>query len=382
MSAPLSLYLHVPFCASRCGYCDFNTYTATELGDGVDRASFHEHLAAEITMAARQLSATHRVDTVFVGGGTPTLIGAGALNHLIAHIRDEFDVAPDLEVTTEANPDSVDEPMLTELKAGGFTRISFGLQSSAPHVLQVLERTHTPGAGGKAAQLARSAGFEHVNLDVIYATPGESDDDVQRTLDEVLESGVDHVSAYSLIVEQGTALARRVDRGELPAPDDDVAADRYELIDDRLQKAGLDWYEVSNWSKPGGECRHNLAYWRNRDWWGIGPGAHSHLDGTRWWNVKHPRTYANRITADLSPMQEQEVTTAEQQRLERIMMGLRLAEGLPVVDLELNDDDIAVVSEGLIDEGLIDPGVLAHGRLALTRRGRLLADAVVRRLVD
>lgn len=221
-----------------------------------------------------------------------------------------------------------------------------------------------------------------MNLDVIYSTPGESDDDLQRTLDEVLDSGVDHVSAYSLIVEQGTALARRVDRGEIPAPDDDVAADRYELIDDRLQAVGLEWYEVSNWSRPGGECRHNLAYWRNRDWWGIGPGAHSHLDGTRWWNVKHPRTYTNRITADLSPMEEQEITTAEQQRLERIMMGLRLAEGLPVVDLEMNDDDIAVVSEGLIDEGLIEPGLLAHGRLALTRRGRLLADAVVRRLVD
>ena len=382
MSAPLSLYLHVPFCASRCGYCDFNTYTATELGDGVDRASFHEHLSAEITMAARQLAATHRVDTVFVGGGTPTLIGADALNHLIAHIRDDFEVAPDVEITTEANPDSVDERMLTELKAGGFTRISFGLQSSAPHVLQVLERTHTPGAGGRAAQLARSTGFEHVNLDVIYATPGESDEDLHRTLDEVLESGVDHVSAYSLIVEQGTALARRVDRGEIPAPDDDVAADRYELIDDRLRAAGLEWYEVSNWSKPGGECRHNLAYWRNRDWWGIGPGAHSHLYGTRWWNVKHPRTYANRITADLSPMEEQEVTTAEQQRLERIMMGLRLAEGLPVVDLEMNDDDVAVVSEGLINEGLIEPGALEAGRLALTRRGRLLADAVVRRLVD
>jgi putative oxygen-independent coproporphyrinogen III oxidase len=382
MSAPLSLYLHVPFCASRCGYCDFNTYTATELGDGVDRASFYEHLAAEITMAARQLAATHLVDTVFVGGGTPTLIGADALNHLIARIHDEFDVSPDVEVTTEANPDSVDEPMLTKLKAGGFTRISFGLQSSVPHVLAVLERTHTPGAGGRAARLARSSGFEHVNLDVIYSTPGESDDDLQRTLDEVLDSGVDHVSAYSLIVEQGTALARRVDRGEIPAPDDDVAADRYELIDDRLQAVGLEWYEVSNWSRPGGECRHNLAYWRNRDWWGIGPGAHSHLDGTRWWNVKHPRTYTNRITADLSPMEEQEITTAEQQRLERIMMGLRLAEGLPVVDLEMNDDDIAVVSEGLIDEGLIEPGLLAHGRLALTRRGRLLADAVVRRLVD
>jgi oxygen-independent coproporphyrinogen-3 oxidase len=309
MSKPLSLYLHIPFCSSRCGYCDFNTYTATELGDGVDRASFHEHLEAEVSMAARQLAPTHHVETIFIGGGTPTLIGAQALTTLITRIKEDFDVAPTLEVTTEANPDSVDRQMLDQLRAGGFTRISLGMQSSAAHVLATLERTHTPGASSAAAQQARAAGFEHVNLDLIYGTPGESDADLDRSLDEVLKAGVDHVSAYSLIVEDGTALARRVARGEVPMPDDDVAADRYELIDDRLAAAGFDWYEVSNWSKQGGECRHNMAYWRNTDWWGIGPGAHSHVDGTRWWNVKHPRTYAQRIQAGLSPQEAEETTT-------------------------------------------------------------------------
>ncbi len=378
MSEPLSLYVHVPFCSSRCGYCDFNTYTASELGDGVDRASFHTHLASEITMAARTLAPTYQVDTVFFGGGTPTLLGAPALRDLLARIRDEFDVAANVEVTTEANPDSVDQQMLEDLVTGGFTRISIGMQSSAPHVLATLERTHTPGASSAAALAARAAGFDHVNLDLIYGTPTESDDDVQRSLDEVLDAGVDHVSAYSLIVEDGTALARRVARGEIAEPDDDVAAERYELIDDRLSGSGLRWYEVSNWSTPGGECRHNLAYWRNRDWWGVGPGAHSHQAGHRWWNVKHPRTYAARVSAGMSPAEDQEETTPEQQRLERLMMGLRVREG--VIAGEVECPQIAVLD--LVDRGLVEaePAHEPSARIVLTRRGRLLADAVAREL--
>jgi len=381
-STPLSLYVHVPFCASRCGYCDFNTYTATELGNDVTRDTFHEHLITEIHQAAQRLADNHRVDTVFFGGGTPTLLGSRALKDILSAIGENFDVAPDAEVTTEANPDSVDPAMLEDLKQGGFTRISFGMQSSAPRVLATLERTHTPGASSAAAKAARAAGFEHVNLDLIYGTPGETDDDLNRSLDEVLDAGVDHVSAYSLIVESGTALARRVQRGEIPMPDDDVAADRYELIDDRLASAGFDWYEVSNWAKPGSECRHNIAYWRNAAWWGIGPGAHSHLDGRRWWNVKHPHTYAQRVSAGLSPMQDEEVLTPEQRALENLMLGLRMKAGVALDAVPTNDDAITDTIATLTDQGLIDPAVLEHepSMLALTRRGRLMADHVVRTL--
>lgn len=370
----LGMYVHVPFCASRCGYCDFNTYTATELGDSVRRDTFHEALIDEVRLARRALESDDRaVSTVFVGGGTPTLLDASALTAVLEAIHQEFGLAPDAEVTTEANPDSVDRRMLEELRAGGFTRVSLGMQSSAPAVLRVLERTHTPGSSTAAARAARDAGFEHVNLDLIYGTPGESDDDLRRSLDDVLASGVDHVSAYALIVEDGTPLARRVRRGEIAAPDDDVAAERYVIVDEALASAGMAWYEVSNWARPGGECRHNLGYWGDADWWGVGPGAHSHLDGRRWWNVKHPRTYAERLSAGVAPEEGAEVLTGEQRAMERIMLGLRLAEGLPVEDIE---GDLSRVGEGLLDEA-----ALARGRVVLTRRGRLLADSVIRSLV-
>jgi oxygen-independent coproporphyrinogen-3 oxidase len=368
----LGLYLHVPFCSTRCGYCDFNTYTASELGSDVSRDTFAQVLAAEVALARRALG-DRTVDTVFVGGGTPTLLGADGLAALLDAVRSEFDLAADAEVTTEANPDSVEPPMLERLRAAGYTRISFGMQSSAPAVLRVLERSHTPGASVAAARAASAAGFDHVSIDLIYGTPGETDDDVRRSVEDALSAGVDHVSAYSLIVEDGTPLARRVRRGEIAAPDDDVAADRYRIVDGLLRAAGLEWYEVSNWARPGGECRHNLGYWRDGDWWGIGPGAHSHVDGVRWWNVKHPRTYADRLAAGESPEQGREVLTPDQRRMERIMLGVRLAEGLPVMDL-----DRATVG-GLCAEGLT---TLVAERLVLTDDGRLLADAVVRRLLD
>ena len=377
MSAPLSLYVHVPFCASRCGYCDFNTYTATELGDDVRRDSFHEYLISEISQAARQFDSDTTIETVFFGGGTPTLLGADALNELLAAIEDNFAMAVDREVTTEANPDSVDPRMLEQLIEGGFTRISFGMQSSAPHVLATLERTHTPGASSAAARAARVAGFEHVNLDLIYGTPGETDDDLRRSLDEVLDAHVDHVSAYSLIVEPGTALARRVQRGEIPMPDDDIAADRYELIDDRLTGAGFEWYEVSNWATPQGRCRHNMAYWSNANWWGIGPGAHSHVDGRRWWNVKHPHTYAQRVGAGLSPMHDEEHLTSEQQALEKLMLGMRTRQGIARADVACTDGELDELhDQELIDHAMIDD----EPRVVLTRKGRLLADYVIRTL--
>jgi putative oxygen-independent coproporphyrinogen III oxidase len=375
----LGMYVHVPFCSSRCGYCDFNTYTATELGASVRRDTFHEVLAAEVRYAARVLAAPRMVDTVFVGGGTPTLLGAAALGHVLESIRQEFGLAADAEVTTEANPDSVDERMLSDLREAGFTRVSFGMQSTAPEVLRVLERTHTPGASLAMARAATAAGFEHVNLDLIYGTPGESDDDLRRSVEDAIATGVDHVSAYALIVEDGTPLARRVRHGEVPAPDDDAMADRYVIVDQLLAGAGMSWYEVSNWSLPGGECRHNLGYWHDDDWWGVGPGAHSHVAGTRWWNAKHPQTYADLLLADSSPESGREVLSEQQRRMERIMLGLRLAEGLPT---EAISSAASSQVEQHVARGHLDPGALADRRLVLTDQGRLLADAVIRDLVD
>lgn len=381
MSArPLSIYVHVPFCASRCGYCDFNTYTATELGDSVARDTFHRVLIDEVRMAAADLRAQGRareVQTVFFGGGTPTLIGPAALGEVLQSIRDELGLAPGAEVTTEANPDSIDQAGLEALLAAGFTRISLGMQSSASHVLRILDRTHTPGRSVAMARAAREAGFEHVSLDLIYGTPGESDADLRHSLDAVIESGVDHVSAYCLIVEDGTPLARRIARGEMPMPDDDIAAQRYVTVDDALVAAGLDWYEVSNWARPAGQCRHNIAYWQGDDWWGIGPGAHSHMDGVRWWNAKHPRTYADALNARTWPRAGSEHLTDAERRTERIMLSMRMRSGLPVGEITA-----PALLEGLQRRGLIDASSLSGGAVVLTRRGRLLADAVVRELLD
>jgi oxygen-independent coproporphyrinogen-3 oxidase len=376
----LGFYVHVPFCVTRCGYCDFNTYTAPELGDSVRRDTFHEALIDEVRLARRVLGEDPRpVSTVFVGGGTPTLLGAKGLVAVLDAIRSEFGLTGDAEVTTEANPDSVDAGMLADLLAGGFTRLSLGMQSSSPAVLRTLDRTHTPGASIAAVRAALDVGFTHVNLDLIYGTPGETDDDLRRSLDDVLSSGVDHVSAYALIVETGTPLARRIGRGELPAPDDDVAADRYVIVDDVLSAAGLSWYEVSNWARPGGECRHNRGYWRGDDWWGVGPGAHSHVGGRRWWNVKHPLTYTQRLgTVDPDggvgyPEEGSETLTDDDIRTEQVMLGIRLVEGIPVPESSVVPD--------LVDRGLVDRASLADNRLVLTRDGRLMADAVARALL-
>lgn len=371
----LSLYVHVPFCSSRCGYCDFNTYTATELGNEVRRDSFHEVLAAEVRIAAEQLATSQQVSTVFVGGGTPTLLGSHGLNRVLREIKSSFGLVEGAEVTTEANPDSVDQQMLEELRAGGFTRMSFGMQSSAPRVLQVLDRTHTPGASVQAAKWAVEAGFEHVNLDLIYGTPGETDDDLKSSINNALSAGIDHLSAYALIVEDGTALSRRIARGELPAPDDDVCADRYELIDQYMSAAGMTWYEVSNWARPGGECQHNLAYWRSQNWWGVGPGAHSHIDGKRWWNVKHPAPYAERVRAHEAPIADAEQLTPDDRRTEQVMLGVRLAEGMSAQSFD------EALLDGLVSRGLIEQSARGDGRVQLTLAGRLLADAVVRELL-
>ncbi len=374
-------YVHVPFCASRCGYCDFNTYTATELGGGAAAGAYADTALAEIELAAKVLGPdTAPVQSVFFGGGTPTLLPATDLIRLLRGIDDRFGLAAGAEVTTEANPESVDAAYLEQLRTGGFTRISLGMQSASPHVLAVLDRRHTPGRATEAATAARQAGFDHVNLDLIYGTPGETEADWQASLDSAVAAGVDHISAYALIVEDGTRLSRQVAIGELPAPDDDVLADRYEQAERTLATAGLSWYEVSNWATgPTARCRHNELYWAGGDWWGIGAGAHSHVAGTRWWNVRHPTAYADRMAAGNSPAQAREVLDGAARHAERVLLGVRLRDGLDLDDLYPAG---RAASRRAVDDGLLDPTQHVAGRAVLTLRGRLLADAVVRDLVD
>ncbi len=377
-SRPFGVYVHVPFCATRCGYCDFNTYTPGELGTSASPQSWMAGLRRELELAVSILGQAPGADTVFVGGGTPSLLGADGLSQVLDAIRATVGLKEGAEVTTESNPESTSPEFFRGLRDAGYTRVSLGMQSAARHVLAVLDRTHTPGRAVAAALEARAAGIQHVNLDLIYGTPGERPQDLAASLDAVLESGVDHVSAYALIVEDGTALARRIKRGELPMPDDDVLADRYEQLDSTLAAAGLHWYEVSNWAASAqARCRHNLLYWKGADWWGAGPGAHSHVGGVRWWNVKHPARYAALLGEGNSPAQGREVLTDEDQRVERVLLELRLAEGLPVSALA---PGAAPEAETAARDGLLEPAALAGGRCVLTDRGRLLADAVVRRL--
>ena len=377
------VYVHVPFCAVRCGYCDFNTYTSAELGGGADLAAYAVTATTELDLAVKVLDAAglpaRPAATVFFGGGTPTLLPADDLAALLGAVRDRFGLEAGAEVTTEANPDSVTPAGLERLAAAGFTRVSFGMQSAVPHVLAALDRTHDPARVPQAAAWARAAGLA-VSLDLIYGTPGESAADWRASLDAALACEPDHVSAYALIVEQGTRLAARVRRGELPAPDDDVLADDYEAADAVLSAAGLQWYEVSNWARtPADACRHNLGYWGGDDWWGVGPGAHSHVGGVRWWNVRHPRAYAARLADGASPAQAREVLRAGERYDERVLLGVRLAEGLPLGELAPAARERVA---GLVADGLADPSAaLRERRLVLTLRGRLLADGVVQRLL-
>jgi putative oxygen-independent coproporphyrinogen III oxidase len=369
---PFGVYVHVPFCASRCGYCDFNTYIPGE----ASTAGYAEAVRAELALARRVLGrdAAPAAQTVFVGGGTPTLLPTEVLARVLAAIREELGVAADAEVTTEANPESVDPVALAALRDAGFTRISLGMQSAAPHVLETLDRRHTPGRAVDAAREARAAGFDHVSLDLIYGTPGETARDWEATLHAALEAAPDHVSAYSLIVEPGTKLAARVRRGELPMPDDDVLAERYETTERILGAAGLGWYEVSNWAHTDADrCRHNLGYWGGGDWWGVGPGAHSHVGGVRWWNVLHPSRWMAALDEGRSPAAGREQPDPDAARLEHVMLAVRLKEGLALDGL----DGARGAAAQLAADGLLEPEALEReGRAVLTLRGRLLADRV------
>lgn len=375
------VYLHVPFCRVRCGYCDFNTYTAGELR-GASQAQYADQAIDEIRFARRVLAASaapeRPAQTVFFGGGTPTLLPAADLVRMLAAVRDEFGLVDGAEITTEANPDSVDADDLRRLADGGVTRVSFGMQSAVPHVLAALDRTHDPARVPLVVGWARDAGLD-VSLDLIYGTPGETLDDWRTSLEAVVAEGPDHVSAYALIVEEGTKLARQLRRGELPAIDDDLVADMYELADDLLVAAGYDWYEVSNWATDAAHrSRHNLGYWRGDDWWGVGPGAHSHVGGIRWWNAKHPAAYAERVASGVSPAVGRETLDAATRETERVLLLTRIREGLEVGSLPAGGRRAVA---GLMADGLVDAKNALAGRLTLTRRGRLLADAVVRRLL-
>ena len=377
---PLGLYLHVPYCARRCGYCAFTTYV---VADPVQAAAAHQRFVdgalAEMTTAATLLEGAPPLTSVFVGGGTPSLLDPSLLARLLDAVPDRFDVADDLEVTVEANPGGLMDGGSTEdafgaWAAAGVTRVSFGLQSAVPRVLELLDRTHSPDAAAVAVAAAYAAGIAHTSVDLIYGTPGETAANWDASLDAALDAGTDHVSAYALGIEPGTKLAARVRDGSLPDPSGDEAADRYQRADELLSAAGFSWYEISNWAtSPQAQCRHNLLYWRNQHWWGVGPGAHSHIAGVRWSNLKDPEAWASAMLSNTAQVDEVEVLGPAARSLEQLMLGLRLAEGCPVEGL--GADSVAqLVADRLAK--------VADGRLVLTLAGRLLADTVVRALAD
>ena len=376
----LSFYVHIPYCIKRCGYCDFNTYTPSELKSGdLDSlsSSYIDSAIKEIEMAA-QVVGSAIIPSIFFGGGTPSLLPAAQLARVIEAIRGRFTLDKDIEITLEANPDSLTQEFLDEIKSAGATRISMGMQSAVGSVLKVLDRTHNPESVGRAVSMVRAAGFEHVSVDLIYGSPGETIDDWRRSLEYALALDIDHISAYALIVEKGTKLAAQINRGELTMPPDDQSADKYLLADQLFEAAGFNWYELSNWSKPGGQCRHNIAYWDGSFWWGVGAGAHSYLNGKRWWNVKHPSSYQEKILQGQSPELSHEILTPENLSDEFIMLQIRRREG--ILHNHLSSVQIAKAEE-FLSSGFLDSASWQDMRLVLSRDGRLIADKIVRELV-
>ena len=382
---PLSFYIHIPYCIRRCGYCDFNTYTPSELKDGeasvakvsqgyVDAAIIEINQAFTFFDDKNQL---RPIETIFFGGGTPTLLPAVDLARILDELREKFGFSESIEITTEANPDSVSAVDLKNLRTAGMNRVSFGMQSAKTHVLATLDRTHNPARVSEVVNEAIEAGFEHVSLDLIYGVPGESIDDWKESVNTALSLPIDHLSAYALIVEEGTKLGAQVRRGDVVMPPDDETADKYLLVDKLATKAGMDWYEVSNWSLTGGEARHNIAYWNSNDWWGIGAGAHSHVQGVRWWNVKHPTTYISKLISGESPMLENEKLTKEQMRFEEILLRIRLSSGLP---LDFFTEAELVILNSYLAQGHLEEKAWQSGQLKLSISGRLLADQIVRAL--
>mgnify|MGYP003333293001 FL=1 len=376
-SKPLSFYIHVPYCVSRCGYCDFNTYTPSELNGDLAQVSngYIDQLIKEVDIAGTRVS--NAISTIFIGGGTPTLLDPIDFKRLLDKLQNKFGFKEGIEITIEANPDSVDSEKLEKLISIGINRISFGMQSAVPHVLKVLDRTHDPLNVERSVTAAKSAGFKEISVDLIYGTPGESIEDWKLSIQTALQLPITHVSAYALILETGTRLANQVKRKEYEIPDDGETAEKYLIADREFTKHGFNWYELSNWAKPGSECKHNLAYWQGNNWWGLGPGSHSHIDGERFWNIKHPNTYRSALKEG-SPIAGREVLTAEDIENERVMLEIRLPSGIDKASLKSAQlDQISQYLEG----GELDKNAWQNGRIALTANGRLVADRIVRSIL-
>ena len=376
-------YVHIPFCTVKCGYCDFNTYTSSELGT-LKQSDFAATLIGEIILSAKILQQSNvtprKLKTVFFGGGTPSLLPAADLIAILDELESKFGFQSDAEITFEANPDSVTRESLSALKDAGFTRISIGMQSAVPDVLKTLERTHNPENVAFALDIGKSLGFR-TSLDLIFGAPGETLQQWEQTIRQVIDLDPGHLSAYSLIVEPGTKLARQISSGELADVDEDLQADKYELADKLLSEAGYSWYEISNWSKSEDlKSNHNLAYWSGQDWWGYGPGAHSHLGSVRWWNHKHPLSYANLLEKNTSPAAGREQLDSETAALERILLESRTSAGMSIDQIKKLQPGSELAISQLIADGLIEGPQAIAGKLLLTLKGRLLADAVVRAL--
>lgn len=380
-------YVHIPFCRVRCGYCDFNTYTATEL-DGAPQSDYAQTLIKEILLSARVLRESglpaRPLKSVFFGGGTPTQLPAEDLVLILETLKDAFGLISNAEVTTEANPDNVDFNYLSMLRHGGFNRVSFGMQSAVPSVLKTLERTHNPENLPLVIDAAKRAGLA-TSVDLIYGAPGETLEEWRTSLQVAIDLQPDHISAYSLIVEDGTKLARQIRSGLLEQPDEDLQADKYELADELLSQAGYDWYEVSNWAKSShsadNRSAHNISYWQSQDWWGYGPGAHSHVGGVRWWNVKHPSAYSGKLSEGSSPAAGRETLDGRTRLEERILLEIRVASGLSVELAKAINPEATKMIAGFIADELIEPASAMRGTLRLTLKGRLLADSLVRQLL-
>ena len=378
----LAFYIHIPYCVKRCGYCDFNTYTPAELkiSTGLEQISnsYIDLLLQEIDLVREQIVGEITVPSIFFGGGTPSLMQPNDIGRVISKIKNEFDLPLNSEITLECNPDTVTKDSLENFKKVGINRVSFGMQSAVPHVLATLDRTHKPENLAQATTWANEVGISEISVDLIYGTPGESITDWQTSIDSALALPITHISAYALIIEEGTKLAAQIKRGEVPEVDDDLVADKYLIADKAFKEAGFEWYELSNWSKPGSESKHNMAYWNGDNWWGAGPGAHSHLDGKRFWNVKHPNLYKERIQNRQSAVADSEVLKKDQIESERLMLLLRLPSGIE--KQTLNQIQLSELSE-FVESGHLDRANWNQGRASLTLNGRLIADRILRKIL-
>lgn len=378
----LAFYIHIPYCVKRCGYCDFNTYTPSELKitEGLAQISnsYIDLLLMEIKAAKVQVGQSANVPSIFFGGGTPSLMQPNDIGRVISTIKSEFTLLPDAEITMECNPDTVTKESLAAFRAIGVNRVSFGMQSAVKHVLATLDRTHNPENLLQVTTWAQEVGFSEISVDLIYGTPGESLSDWQTSIDAALALPITHISAYALIVEEGTKLAAQIKRGEVAQVDDDLTAEKYLVADKAFTAAGFEWYELSNWAKSGSSSKHNLAYWLGDNWWGAGPGAHSHLNGKRFWNVKHPNLYKERVLANQSPVADSEVLEELQIESERLMLSLRLPSG--VDKQSLNELQLAELSS-YVESGHLDQANWNQGRATLTLDGRLIADRILRQIL-